>query len=334
MQNKTYIYILKILRALWLKAFERKTTSYITVAESPIDADRTSSLISDAINEGRPFMVARYGAFELSTLINYLSVTSANHSIWKYIKGELSPFWWNESILNKMETNAGFFPATHENAIRFSELMLEDTKHLDILAEWKTSYHRIENLLPANVQMSHLSCVEPFFAKHPWTKALEGKKVLVVHPFDELIRYQYNTNRTVLFSNKELLPDFQLITLKAVQSIGGQNNGFKDWFEALDWMKHEIDKTDYDVCLIGCGAYGFPLAAHCKRQGKQAIHLGGSLQLLFGIIGKRWEDVDYGVNEWKISKGQYSSLINEYWLRPGQKERPKNANQVEGACYW
>lgn len=36
-------------------------------------------------------------------------------------------------------------------------------------------------------------------------------------------------------------------------------------------MKSEIDKCDYDVCLIGCGAYGFPLAAHVKHKGKQAI---------------------------------------------------------------
>lgn len=334
MNNSICIYILKILRSLWEKIFGSQTSEYLSVLDSPIDADTTSALIAKAIIEGRPFMVARYGAFELSTFTNYLSVTSKKHSIWKYIKGELSPFWWNESILKRMETNAGFFPATHVNAIRFGELMIEDTKNLDVLAEWKTSYHQIEHLLPANVQISHLAFVEPFFAQHPWTKALEGKKVLVVHPFDDLVRSQYQTSRASLFDNKEMLPEFQLITLKAVQSIGGNSNGFNDWFEALEWMKQEIAKIDYDVCLLGCGAYGFPLAAHCKRMGKQAIHLGGSLQLLFGIIGNRWVDSHYGVEEWGINEGQYSSLINDQWVRPGQKERPKNANQIEGACYW
>ena len=28
--------------------------------------------------------------------------------------------------------------------------------------------------------------------------------------------------------------------------------------------------------FLGCGAYGFPLAAHVKRMGKKAIHMGGS----------------------------------------------------------
>ena len=68
---------------------------------------------------------------------------------------------------------------------------------------------------------------------------------------------------------------------------GGQCSQFNTWFDALDYMKSEIDKYDYDVCLIGCGAYGFPLATHVKHNGKQAIHLGGTLQLLFGIKGNR-----------------------------------------------
>ena len=81
------------------------------------------------------------------------------------------------------------------------------------------------------------------------------------------------------------------MVLKAVQTAGGNQTEFKDWFEALEYMEQEIDKIDYDIVLLGCGAYGFPLAAHCKRMGKQAIHLGGVLQLLFGIKGKRWETV-------------------------------------------
>lgn len=56
-----------------------------------------------------------------------------------------------------------------------------------------------------------------------------------------------------------------------------------------------MDAVDYDIVLLGCGAYGFPLAAYAKRRGKQAIHMGGSLQLLFGIKGKRWEDQNYAI---------------------------------------
>ena len=160
------------------------------------------------------------------------------------------------------------------------------------------------------------------------------QKVVVVHPFAETIEQQY-LKREFLFNNKEVLPNFKsLNVIKAVQTLGEGDTRFKDWFEALDYMKTEIDKMDYDVCLIGCGAYGFHLAAHVKRSGKKGIHLGGALQLLFGIKGKRWEDPNYGVKEWGIPSGLYSNLMNEYWVRPGENDRPKNAEKVEGACYW
>ena len=130
------------------------------------------------------------------------------------------------------------------------------------------------------------------------------------------------------------MPSFQLKTIKAVQSLADEQTDFNDWFEALDFMKAEIDKVDYDICLIGCGAYGFPLAAHVKRMGKKGFHYGGALQLLFGIRGKRWEDPSYGVKEWGIPYGFYSNLMNEHWIRPGTAAMPKNAKVVEGACYW
>jgi hypothetical protein len=161
---------------------------------------------------------------------------------------------------------------------------------------------------------------------------LKGKKVLVVHPFAELIEQQYK-NREYIFSNNEILPAFNLQTITAVQSLGGENNGFADWFEALQWMKDEIDKRDYDICLIGAGAYGLHLAAHVKRTGKKAVHLGGALQLLFGIKGNRWEAKDYASN-WGLPADTYLSMFNDHWVRPTGQFKPQAAEKVEGACYW
>ena len=93
-------------------------------------------------------------------------------------------------------------------------------------------------------------------------------------------------------------------------------------------MKAQMDRIDYDICLIGCGAYGFPLAAHAKRMGKKGFHLGGSLQLLFGIRGKRWENPDYNPDY------NYAALMNEHWVKPSEEERPVAAKKVEDACYW
>ncbi|WP_212635305.1 hypothetical protein [Pseudozobellia thermophila] len=296
------------------------------------DADRASDLIYKALTKDGPCMIARFGAFELTTVVNYLGVKKQDRNILKFIKGRSIQWWWNKKTLFHMQNNAGFFPPTEEKIAQFCELMLADMKGVDILGSWVANEQYVVGQMKA--RLVHLRLLEPFYATKPWTRALQGKKVLVVHPFTETIARQYE-RRKQLFANPDVLPEFASLGLiKAVQTLGKGDDAFADWFAALEWMKDEIDKHDYDICLIGCGAYGFPLAAHVKRQGKKAVHIGGALQLLFGIKGKRWEDPRYGVRQWGIPEGFYTDLMNEYWVRPGEKERPKTADQVEGACYW
>ena len=128
---------------------------------------------------------------------------------------------------------------------------------------------------------------------------------------------------TKSFENKEILPIFELRTVKAVQTLAGNKCEHETWFDALEWMYQETMKEAFDVALIGCGAYGLPLAVKLKRAGKQAVHVGGSLQLFFGIKGNRWD------NHEVIGK-----LYNEYWVRPSESETIKKADVVEGSCYW
>lgn len=42
-------------------------------------------------------------------------------------------------------------------------------------------------------------------------------------------------------------------------------SAFSTWFDALDYMCGECEKIDFDIALLGCGAYGYPLAAHIKK---------------------------------------------------------------------
>lgn len=330
--NQLAIIILKTTRKLYKQIIQTKEW-HLKPSESIHDAQSTSNKIKALLEGNTPCMVARYGSTELACISNYLSITNKKHSVWNFITGKEAEWWWNPNIMEQMKRWSGFFPPTKENLTQFCQLMLEDTKQLDALGQWVYDEWRLGKRLD-NVFKTHLQYLEPFWCEHPWTSALKGKNVVVVHPFSQLIEEQYREKREKLFANPEILPEFNLRTVQAVQSLGGENNGFSDWFTALEWMKQEIDKESYDICLLGCGAYGFPLAAHVKRQGKKAIHLGGSLQLLFGIIGSRWENPNYGVKEWGIPYGSYSSLINEYWTRPGKIGRPRNAKQVEGGCYW
>lgn len=222
-----------------------------------------------------------------------------------------------------MDILSGFFPSNDTTIRRFSKMMIEDMKLLDILGSWRIEERFLEKYY-SKAKRVRLSNLEPYLQNTPWSIALQGKKVLVIHPFNETIESQYQMNREKLFTNPDVLPAFQsLQTIKAVQTIAGQKSEFKDWFAALDYMKVEIDKKDYDIAIIGCGAYGFPLAAHVKRLGKKAIHMGGPTQLLFGIKGKRW-----------IENPNFNEIINEHFVFPNESDRVQHANKVEGACYW
>lgn len=282
------------------------------------DFDEASNIIYDLLCSDEPCLIARYGSNEFMCMENFMK---GKHPFW-FLRN-IFPFWVNKSLIHSMVNNAGFFsPDGYKAFSKFADLLYQDAKLADIVGCWFKNQEIVEKEM--NYKLFWIQALEPWWAKKPWTRYLKGKKVLVIHPFAESIKKQY-TKREHLFENPDVLPELRSLTvIKAVQSIGGDNNGFHDWFEALHFMETQIDNCDYDIALIGCGAYGLPLAAHCKKQGKKAIHLGGALQLLFGIYGNRW-----------INRPEFSQLLNNpFWIRPKENEKPLNANSVEGACYW
>lgn len=288
-------------------------------------------LISD-----HPCMIARFGTTELIAINNYLCINSDvvyHKKIWNYISDKTHLPWWFEEHFKFMDVYSGIFPPTKDTAIRFSERYLNDIPLIDLLG----SFQYYEKFMPLckDVINVHLETLYPFFVDRPWTQALKGKKVLIIHPFESTIQAQYNI-KGLLFDNPDILPDFELITLKAIQSAAGIKVPYKDWFEALQFMENQIDSIDFDICILGCGAYGLPLAAHIKKLGKKAIHLGGGTQLLFGIKGKRWDDATYGkeYNDPELFKKPYSSLYNENWIKPLAIDTPSTAKKVDDACYW
>jgi hypothetical protein len=102
-------------------------------------------------------------------------------------------------------------------------------------------------------------------------------------------------------------------------------------------MENQISKIDFDICIVGAGAYGLPLAAHVKRMGKQAIHIAGGTQLLFGILGTRWTEMYEDTWHYRPCTDiniNYRPLFNKNWCYPLEIDKPKDANKVDNACYW
>lgn len=280
--------------------------------------------IATLLKSEAPCLIGRLGSTEVSTMFQIERCNSASMMprIYESMRtGRINP--WNSNNWHSTKINSGFYSLDQNNLVRLYVEFLSAIKNLDIIGSWVNGESRY------TARMSKLIAVklvelEPYFHVKPWSMELAGKKVLVIHPFANLIARQYQKSREYIFNDKNVLPSFELSVLPAVQTIGGQSDSrFASWFEALQWMEDEAMRMNFDVALVGCGAYGLPLAARLKRQGKKAIHLGGALQILYGIKGGRWD-----------SRPEFKKFYNDAWVRPGEEHRPMAYRLVEDGCYW
>jgi len=74
---------------------------------------------------------------------------------------------------------------------------------------------------------------------------------------------------------------------------------FSSSLEVLDRISENVSSLEFDVALVGAGSLGVPIVERVKRMGKVGISLGGHLQVLFGVQGRRWrEDVQWQQAYW------------------------------------
>lgn len=289
--------------------------------------DAGNEFIRDAIRRGRPCMVSRLGTSESNAVLNHIE-----NLAWKQ-GGALAKLdaasrglrnGWDANVKDRLCNNAGFFPADDASVARFAEVFLDRLSMVDALGFWgfvPGERHLFDRCCPGAVPFA-AEGLEPFLFENPWSWSLEGKKVLVIHPFAKSIEAQYQ-KRAFLFHDPRILPQFELRVIRAVQSLAANETGFDSWFDALHWMEEEMGRADFDVCIVGAGAYGLPLCSQAKRLGKIGIHIGGGTQILFGIRGSRWDGMPH------ISKH-----FNEHWIRPSESEMISGASKIERGCYW
>lgn len=273
--------------------------------------NEANDIIYAALMSGEPFLAARFGDAELRALVYTLENDLGIR------KG------FPEYIKKVMHLNAGFFPATDDNLMQFGHVLWNATKEVDVFGVW---FNLMEDYViheqSPDAELVDLVALEPYRSTRPWSRALQGKKVLVIHPFEESIKTQFAI-KDKIFEDSQILPDFELITYKAIQTNAGGTCEYKDWFEALEAMYTDIQAIDFDIAIVGCGSYGLPLAAKIKLMNKQVIHLAGATQILFGIRGARWD-----------AYPEMQKYFNDYWIRPSESEKPINATAVENGCYW
>jgi len=290
-----------------IRKFFRKGNSYSEKLELHLDSFLTGRFIEGAIQDARPFLVSRLGWLECYAL----GLSETGRKI-------------EQDFIDKLRRHAGVFPSNKDIFEEFCAIYLSCFQQVDLLALMQSPFEKelVEKYLPGSLRCG-LGSLEPYLNSSPWSRSLQGRRVLVVHAFSESIAKQYRENRRRIFADASVLPEFDLKCIKAPQTMLNETAGFANWAEALGDLKARVSALNFDVAIIGCGAYGLPLGAHIKKMGKVAIHFGGAVQLLFGLSGKRWRD-----------RPDFRSLMTDVWVPPLESERPSGWEKIEEGCYW
>ena len=285
--------------------------------------------------------IVRLGMTETELLFLTYLIRHQSASINPDIKKQISKFIM--SMVNWLYTTSGYYDKSVKGSyFNFDVTALNPNyvKYLEHLAVSVVGCEETQIYVHDGLPMSLFNHFKDDFVKHfgitnlvlmNGTKfydridsifdKMNSKKVLAISSFDGLIKTQY-TSGNVYKIYEKFPPLAGLSTVKFPYCF--LNNGpHENYFETLDILFEEIKKVDFDIALLGCGAYGHMLCHRIHSElGKDAIYIGGSIQTIFGILSKR--------------ERESSNLpVNKYWITDIPEEyRPPNYKQIENGCYW
>ena len=292
-----------------------------------LDLEKSNQYIINLITSHNyePFIISRLG-IGAETYITYEYIVTHNINI---------------HYLQMLANNTGIYNVNSNTILLYIKLYTEAIKNSKALATFPTYIINEQSYFANTYQLAqiHSRSLEPFYACleniKPWTHALRGKKVLIINPFIESMKKQLAKNFQIFKdpTKKIFLDDQEFIFYKSYQTSAG-NHIHKNWLETFTLMCNDIQKLDnelhFDIALLGCGGYGLPLCNFIKTKlNKSAIYIGGGLQLLFGVMGHRWENRD----DWKQIMNDNQEPNNQF-IRPSGDEIINNKNAIENGCYW
>jgi hypothetical protein len=296
-----------------------------------IDLFSADELISLAIKKADPCLIGRLGGTEarfMSAFIKQFPDYFKEKYFYKSWKSRASL----EKRKQEAQLNSGFFYSSNLEAQKFVQKYIEALNDTDILGGWGFAFTWPESFALKNSKLAVINkeFTAPWVEKYtyrfeaptnPWSHSLDKKKVLVISPFSKTILKQHKIIKKVFPT--VYYPDFTIQTINSPLTSGTYDFSNNSWFKLLRNMELEIEAREFDIALISCGSYSYPLAQYTKKIGKIGIHCGGALQLFFGIMGNRWNE-----------STEITKYVNNYWTRPTKSETPRGASLIENACYW
>lgn len=286
--------------------------------QSFLSLEETHRHIAEIVIAGRPFAVARPGVLEARwtdlVLRHRLTALEPLHPSSDLLPPGLES--WSDATVAGLD----------EFCVRYAAAAFG----AEILAHWPTERQWDLHGSPlcagrqVHIRASDLS---PFSALQagvsPWTQALAGLRLMIVHPFEQSIRTQWG-RRADISIVRDLMPDAQIEVIRPPilsHDPGRYWLGDRRWVDQLAGTLDSVAAQEFDVALVAAGPLGLLIADGIRLLGRTAIHLGGTLQLLFGIRGGRWD-----------RKAVYPDS-DDSWIRPIPEDVAPEIRGMEGGAY-
>ena len=264
-----------------------------------------SNLFINKIRSPNKFLISRIGGIELDLYLQY-KLTGAESLINSYKYSIMKKYagYYDEKddpnniikycdLFEKCYKNSEIIMIANANLSSYTKLFAINHPYYTDIWPDQNSHSMIERLLKNKIAIDYHGILESFEYFNQWFPLLDGKKILIISPFDNEIRNQLQF-KDELFPKHFLkkYPNFRSVDyVHTYLTLDNYEKPHKNWFETYNYYCSQIDSKNFDIALLFCGCYAYPLSNYIyEKIGKSAIIVGGIGQLLFGIRGKRYEN--------------------------------------------
>lgn len=233
------------------------------------------------------------------------------------------------------QTQMGVFPVDQDYLMELSSFHAEATRQLDVVG---LSGGRLEADLVRDIRLpaARVALLDfepdrsiPDESGSCYLPELAGQRLLLISSIAELLRSQADRDTFERVWAKTGKPWFAPHSVEAFEfpytyDLATQRR-FGTSRNLLDWILDRIDPEGFDIALIAGSHLGIPIASAIRSMNRSAIALGGSLQVLFGINGRRWCQNP----EWQ------RDYITDAWIDVPESYVPHlTAELVDDGAYW
>jgi hypothetical protein len=285
--------------------------------------------LQSAVKNRTGYATAKLGISEIQRL-NY-SVIAARTGPDSRLLRTLKPYLVYYSL-----KQAAIFPPDPLFYLKFNEFYAEHLRNLDCLGIFPELLERSRTVIDHyQLEMPLVSYLDqepdrssPSQEENCYLPYFQGKKLLLVCSFAALLKERANQQTFEGVWAKTRKRWFDPLSVDALEFPFGYtaetHRHYDSSLQIFEEIAAEMSRRDFDVALIAAAGLGIPIASYAKRLGKMGIHLGGHLQVLFGILGQRWRSRE----DWR------ERYFNDWWVDMPARYRPPEKDIADNGAYW